>query len=125
LSFKGSDGREYINELCFSSMGEEHYETYADKFLSQFKLNALEEDALQLWSEILETIEGCKNFNQKYVYGVHQIEQELNTFKKDENGTICYDYPELNTKLNSLKTQMNEYYEKYILPKLFKYELLK
>ena len=67
-----------------------------------------------------------KNYNKSFVYGVYQIEKELNTYKRDENtGDKLYDYPALNTKLIELKNKLNSYYNTKILPSLFEYELLK
>ena len=66
-----------------------------------------------------------KNYNKKYSYGLYQIIQELNTFKKDVNGKTVYDYPDLNGDINTLKVKLKEYYKEFIEPKCFKYELLK
>ena len=55
----------------------------------------------------------------------HQIDEELNTRYKNENDEWIYDYPELNTAINSLKTKLVKYYEAVIQPKPFEYELLK
>lgn len=38
---------------------------------------------------------------------------------------IVYDYPELNSDLESLKSMLKVYYKKYIIPNLLKYELIK
>ena len=53
------------------------------------------------------------------------IINELNTFMKDSDGNIIYDYPELNGQINSLKIKLRSYYKHNIEPKLFEYELLK
>jgi hypothetical protein len=118
-SFNGSDKRFYRNELCFNG------KTVAGEKLKTFKLTETEKELLDSFKEILKEARKTKNYNIKFTYGTYQIDQELNTFYKDENETIIYDYPELNTKLLALKTKLNKYYEDEIQPKLFKYELLK
>jgi len=74
---------------------------------------------------VLKKAKSTEAYNPKYTYGTYQIDQELNTYRKNENEEIIYDYPELNTALNSLKTKLAKYYEVVIQPKLFEYELLK
>ena len=54
------------------------------------------------------------------------IEQEINTFHKDETGKKnIYDYPELNAELNTLKALLKTYYKTHIREKMFEYELVK
>ena len=57
--------------------------------------------------------------------GTYQIDDELNTRYKSDNDEWIYDYPELNTAINSLKIKLAKYYETTTQPKLFEYELLK
>ena len=57
--------------------------------------------------------------------GIYQIYDELNTFYKNELNKKVYDYPELNGHLNTLRTMLKLYYNKEIVPVLFKYEFLK
>lgn len=118
-SFDGSDGRFYKNELCFDK------NTLASAKLKEFKLTKEENNLLDIFSEILKKARKTKNFNKKYTYGVYQVDEELNTRFKNENDEWIYDNPELNTKINELKTQLAKYYELIIQPKLFEYELLK
>ena len=51
--------------------------------------------------------------------------KQLNTYYKNEQGKRIYHYPELNGHLNTLKVLVKEYYNKEIVPTLFKYEFLK
>ncbi len=44
---------------------------------------------------------------------------------ESENDEWIYNYPELNTAINSLRTKLAKYHEAVIQPKLFEYELLK
>ena len=118
-SFDGSDGRFYRNELCFDG------KTVATEKLKSFKLSESEKELLASFKEVLSEAKKIKNYNFKYTYGTYQIDNELNTNHKDENETIVYDHPQLNTKLLALKTKLNKYYETKIQPKLFEYELLK
>lgn len=119
LSFKGSNGKLYINELCFDN------DTVASRKLSTLNLSKEEQDIMQLWKLILSLAKDTKNFNSQYKYGIYQISNELNTYKLDEDNNKIYDYNELNGYLEVLKTKLKSYYEKNISPALFKYELLK
>lgn len=118
-SFDGSDKRFYKNELCFDK------DTLANNKLKDYKLTSSEQDLLDTFKNILIKAKHTKNYNQKFTYGTYQIDEELNTRYKNENDEWIYDYPELNTAINSLKTKLAKYYETIIQPKLFQYELLK
>jgi hypothetical protein len=119
IAFEGSDKRFYQNELCLDG------ETFASKTLKNYKLNKNEQELIHLFGEILKEAKNTKNYNSRYKYGTYQIDKELNTFRKDENENKIYDYPELNTKINTLKQRLQDYYESVIQPKLFQYQLLK
>ena len=120
LSFTGSDKRFYKNELCFDA------KTLASKQLEKYKLNADEKELIKIWQSVLsEAKKNKKKYDKGLAYGSYQIEMELNTSKKDDNNKIIYDYPTLNGELENLKKKLKMYYAKYIMPKLFKYELLK
>ena len=118
-SFDGSDGRFYKNELCFDKG------TVASNKLKTYKLTKEEKDLLDNFTDILAKAKATKTYNRKYTYGTYQIDEELNTRYENENDEWIYDYPELNTAINSLKTKLAKYYENNIQPKLFEYELLK
>lgn len=118
-SFDGSDGRFYKNELCFDKG------TIASKRLKTYKLTKAEQDLLGTFVDVLSKAKTTKAYNHKYAYGTYQIDEELNTRYKSENDEWIYDYPELNTAINSLKIKLAKYYENIIQPKLFEYELLK
>jgi hypothetical protein len=119
LSFTGSDKRFYKNELCFDT------KTLAAEQLEKYKLNTDEKELIKIWQSVLSEAKKTKNYDKKLAYGSYQIEMELNTFKKDDNNKIIYDYPTLNGELENLKKKLKTYYAKYITPKLFEYELLK
>ncbi len=118
-SFDGSDGRFYKNELCFDKG------TLADEKVKLYKLTKEELELLDTFYDVLTKAKTTKNYNKKYTYGTYQINEELNTRQKNDNDEWIYDYPELNTAINSLKTKLAKYYETVIQPKLFEYELLK
>lgn len=126
LSFKGSDNRDYQNELCF----EENALAFKDlqKFKAEIGLNADEEELLALWSKILSESKQTQNYDSHWNYGVYQITKELNTYEEVKVGKSkknVYDYPELNGDLISLRDKLKAYYKKYITPKMFEYELIK
>jgi hypothetical protein len=118
-SLDGSDGRFYRNELCFDK------DTLASSKLKAYKLTDEEKELLDTFSDVLAKAKSTRDFNPKYTYGTYQIDEELNTRERDENDMWVYDYPQLNTAINSLKTKLTKYYEDIIQPKLFEYELLK
>jgi hypothetical protein len=122
LSFKGSDGRDYKNEISFDKLSK--YKPKALLDIKKFSLNVEEKSLISLWDKIITKASKTSNYNKNYTYGLYQIIKELNTFK-DENGKLVYDYPDLNGDINSLKIKLKTYYKKYIEPKCFKYELLK
>lgn len=122
LSFTGSDGRYYNNELCFDE------KTLASKDLEKYQLDKTEEELMELWKKILEGAKKAKNYNKGISYGVYQITKELNTFKTEIVGTSkkkVYDYPELNGDLDTLRVKLKNYYNTHIREKMFKYELVK
>ncbi|MDR0677002.1 MAG: hypothetical protein LBF97_08215 [Elusimicrobiota bacterium] len=119
LSFIGSNNRYYKNELCF-----EEY-TLASEYIKTLNLNNEEKKLIQIWNDILKEAKNTKEYKKNITYGVYQIEQELNTFYKNDKDNIIYNYPELNGKLKKLKLVLKNYYKDYIQNKLFEYELLK
>ncbi len=126
LSFTGSDGRNYQNELCFDA------DTVASRDLSKMiKKNPLDKEEIalmELWNKILNEAKACSGYNADNHYGVQQITNELNTYTTSGTGKtkkIVYDHPELNGDLDSLRTMLKAYYKSHITEKMFKYELLK
>lgn len=118
-SLVGSDGRFYKNELCFDKG------TVASKKLKTYKLSKEEQSLLDTFADIVSKAKLTKKYNRKYTYGTYQIDEELNTRYKSDNDEWIYNYPELNTAINSLKIKLTKYYENIIQSKLFEYELLK
>lgn len=125
LSFNGSDGRYYRNELCFDTTNGD---TVASADLAKMTLDADEIALMKLWNNILAEAKKTSNYNPDLTYGVYQITKELNTSHEEGSGTskkTVYDYPNLNSYLVSLRNNLKAYYKSHITDKMFKYELLK
>lgn len=122
LSFTGSDGRYYKNELCFDEG------TLSSKDLEKFQLDKEEEELISLWNKILNQAKSTKLYKKDLSYGIYQITKELNTFKLVKTGASnkkVYDYPELNGNLETLRVKLKEYYKSHITNKMFQYKLIK
>ena len=125
LSFDGSDGRYYRNELCFDTTNGD---TVASADLAKMTLDADERALMNLWSDILAEAKKTANYDSRLTYGVYQITKELNTSKKVGSGKskkTVYDYPTLNGYLETLRINLKAYYKSHITEKMFQYELLK
>ena len=128
LSFDGSDGRRYQNELCFDN------NALALKDLKKYQANKTtslddkEKELLKTWDKIISEARETKNYNPEFNYGIYQITKELNTFTvtgSGKNKKRNYDYIDLNSDLITLRTKLKQYYKSHITQKMFKYELLK
>lgn len=125
LSFIGSDGRYYRNELCFDTTNGN---TVASVDLARMSLDEEEKELLKLWKDILEEAKKTKEYKKELTYGVYQITKELNTSQKIGSGKskkTVYDYPILNGYLEALRINLKKYYKSHITEKMFEYELLK
>jgi hypothetical protein len=113
------------NELCLMQ------NTKADEILSQFTLNDKDNELLFAWQNVLKQIILTKEYDNKFSYGLSQIENEINI--KEPSGTknkkgediMKPKYPELDEKIKILKEILKSYYKTQIKDKLFEYELLK
>lgn len=128
LSFDGSDGRRYQNELCFDdkALALKDLKKYATN--KKIALDKEEQKLLELWNKIIYEAKKTKNYNPDFNYGVYQIKKELNTSKivgAGKNKKKVYDYPILNGYLDTLRTMLKNYYKSHITEKMFAYELLK
>ena len=152
LSFDGSDGRRYQNELCFDN-SKTYFAGFDDdgnpqpvpqsavdalplalKDLNKYvmsKATALDDDEkklMEVWNQIITEARNTAGYNPAFNYGVYQITKELNTFQKISVGKseeTVYDYPVLNGHLITLRTMLKAYYKSHITDKMFKYGLLK
>ena len=125
LSFNGSDGRYYRNELSFD---DTNGDTVALVDFKKMNLDDDEQKLIEIWNNILNEAKKTKNYNPKLTYGVYQITKELNTSHEEGTGTSkkkVYDYPNLNGYLTALRDTLKTYYKSHITDKMFKYELLK
>lgn len=125
LSFNGSDGRYYRNELCLDTTNGD---TVASADLAKMTLDADEKELMKLWDDILAEAKKTANYDSKLTYGVYQIAKELNTSHRIGTGRsqrTVYDYPTLNGYLETLRTNLKAYYKSHITDKMFQYELLK
>lgn len=132
ISFDGSDGRRYQNELCFDDSRKEKPLAIQDlENYTKMKETALDDEEKQLinvWKRIQKEISKTANYNPNFNYGIYQIAKELNTSHTVGTGKskkIVYDYPDLNGLLDTLRVMLKAYYKSHITKKMFEYELLK
>ena len=122
LSFHGSDGRDYRNELCFDEG------SIAKKDLDEMNLSDDDAELISLWDTVLSEAKKTANYNKDLQYGLYQINEDLNTEHKEKIGKKTKsvpDYVELNSAIDALEDKLKEYYQKHITPKLLKYKLVK
>lgn len=125
LSFTGSDGRYYRNELCFDNTNGS---TAAYTDLTKMSLDDEEKALIEIWNNILAEAKNTANYKSNLTYGVYQIAKELNTSRKVGTGKLqhtVYDYPVLNGYLETLRINLKAYYKSHIADKMFSYQLLK
>ncbi|WP_267248286.1 hypothetical protein [Streptococcus sp. Marseille-Q5986] len=123
LSFDGSDGKFYNNEMCLDENS-----LVRKELVQQEKYGKLDRADLMLlgvFDELLELAKNTQEYNPKYNYGTYQIELDINTSYKDGNDKKIFNNEKVNTKLKELKTRLADYYENELESKLFEYELLK
>ncbi len=122
-TFTGSDGRQYVNQLCLDGT---HGETLAIRDLKELVKGEKEQKLLTQWETVLSYAKQTAEYNPALTYGVYQIYAELDTSYTDEaTGKTIYNNVELHTALAGLKTLVKEYYNAEIVPTLFAYEFLK
>ena len=129
LTFDGSDGRHYQNELCFDGLNKagdvipEDTATLALKDLRRYAMDPKtdldddEKELMELWFRILREAQQTANYNPAFTYGVYQITKELDTYREEGSGrkkTRVYDYPALHGDLDTLRVKLKEYYKSHI-----------
>lgn len=134
LSFYGTNGKTYINELCFDE------NTLASRELNKYKLTKTEKWLISTWEVLLEEARKCEEYDKNFKYGVYQIQKDMNEKKEYQRDNKTQQiiinpktkkpfekpkYPILNGKFNPLKKCLEEYFASVIEPKLFQYELIK
>lgn len=123
LSFKGSDGKLYLNEMCLDPNS-----LVRDELVNQKLFGKLDKDDLSLlkaFDELFTLVKETKEYKECYQYGTYQIEKEINTFYKNDKGKRVYNNEKVNTKLKELKDILDRYYREQLEDKLFEYELVK
>ena len=121
-TFAGSDGRLYRNELCLDTTNGD---TVASTDIAKLKTDGAEDQLLGQWEILLEAAKAAKEYNTDLTYGVYQISLEVDTSYEDADGHTVWNNPAVHAALGTLKTLVKEYYNREIVPTLFKYEFLK
>lgn len=122
-TFTGSDGRFYRNELCLDTTNGE---TIASRDLAKLHMDADEKELVKQWNILLNYAKDTAEYNAKLTYGVYQIFAEIDKSHKDEEtGETIWENIEVHSALKTLKELVKAYYNKEIVPTLFKYEFLK
>lgn len=129
LSFTGSDGCYYRNELTLDDTnGDTCATSDLMRLFAKYPPDCDEQELISLWDNILKEAKRAVGYNKDLTYGVYQITKELNTFHKEGAGKYkanVYDYPVLNGYLTALRDKLKTYYKSHITDLMFKYELLK
>jgi hypothetical protein len=82
----------------------------------KLKIKPKHKSILALWKLIYKQ---CK------IYGLDNISKKFDTSHKNLIGKTIYDDPILHDRIDTLKKQLQNFYEKYITQTIFKYQLLK
>ena len=112
-----------INETAISQNSK------ADQLINLMQPHRL--NLKRSWDMVLNEAKKCSEYNSNFKYGLAQIEEELNieisSGIADKRGKILMNkkYPKLDEQIKSFKESLNVFYDTYISPKCFKYELLK
>ncbi len=122
-SFKGSDGKEYLNRLTLDTSNGI---TLASRDIAELKKNDSEIALINQWQKVLDDAKKTVEYNPNTTYGLYQIKNDLNTTHLDEDsGKPVFNYPSLNGNIRTLANMVKEYYNAEIVPILFEYEFLK
>ena len=122
-SLKGSDGRLYLNELCFDgdSLATKTMQDFINK---GYKATDTEKELLEEFNEILCFVKTTDEYNSEFRYGLYQIDEEINIKIQqglDANGEpkIAFKYGDLNNDIKSFKEKVKEYYKNNLVSILF------
>lgn len=136
-SLIGSDKRFYRNELCFDKEDTLAYNSLQNLINEGYELLEVEENLLKYWSDVIFEIKRTEEYKKAikqypdFRFGLWQIKEDINikidSGRKNRQGepVLVYKYANLNTAIKTLDTTIKAYYETYIIPLLFKYELIK
>ena len=130
-SLHGSDGRLYLNQLCFD--GDTLARKKFDDFITMgYKLTDQEREIWDKMQDLLQKIKKeCKDeYHSEFTYGLYQIDEEINVkiqqgYKKDGRPNMVIKYGDLNNMIKDLKALVKQYYLDNLVDTLFEYEFLK
>lgn len=130
-SLHGSDGRLYLNQLCFD--GDTLARQKMDEFITKgYKLTEQEQEIWDKMQDLLQKIKKeCKDeYHPEFKYGLYQIDEEINIkiqqgYKKDGKPNMVIKYGDLNNMIKDLKALVKQYYLDNLVDTLFEYEFLK
>lgn len=136
-SLLGSDGRFYRNELCFDQKDTIAYNSLANFINDGHVLSEIENRLLKYWDDVVyeamrtDEYKATVSRNPNFRFGTWQILEDINikidSGRENSKGepVLVYKYANLNTAIKTLDTTVKVYYNDYIVPLLFKYELIK
>lgn len=84
-----------------------------------------EEKLLKQWGTLMAEAAKTNEYDPSLTYGVYQINEEIDTSHKTEDGETVWDNLEVHSALRTLKELNKRYYLDVIVPTLFEYEFLK
>lgn len=130
-SLHGSDGRLYLNQLCFD--GDTLARQKMDEFITKgYKLTEQEQEIWDKMQDLLQKIKKeCKDeYLPEFKYGLYQIDEEINIkiqqgYKKDGKPNMVIKYGDINNMIKDLKALVKQYYLDNLVDTLFEYEFLK
>lgn len=115
----------FSNEMAFLQ------DSICDNILNSMKLDNDDKNLIEHWKNVLVEIKTKPEYNNNFKYGLDQIIKEINikfhngSYNKKNEPLMDIKYPELNLKIKLLKIKLNNYYYKFLEPKIFKYQLIK
>ncbi len=122
----GNDNHLYINHFTLDNSAQSNYAMETLKEHNFFEtMTDAEKEIYTVFNNVIELAKECDNYNPEFNYGIYQVINELNTFYKDEKGKRIYNYPELNSHINTLKVLTKKYYINELVDTFWEYEFLK
>ena len=128
-SLHGSDGRLYLNQLCFD--GDTLAKQKLDEYLAKgYKLTDKEQELWNKMQKLLVDIQSCDEYRSDFRYGLYQIDEEINVkikvgTKGDGTDKMDWKYGDLNNDIKTIKALAKQYYIDNLVDTLFEYEFLK
>lgn len=144
-SLNGSDGRLYLNQLCFDGKDTLASRTLKQMIADGYKLTKEEEELFEDWKTILSRVrqkfsdgtyrypydkEKGTGYNPEFKYGLFQIDEEVNykiesaPDRRGKTHMVRAD-GDLNNMIKAFKAKVKKYYINNIVGTLFEYEFLK